>query len=139
MAENNRNFMFNANDMVFHEKLYTISDYAEETDDVGNSLRKHNDNYVYAKLQFCRPLGKNILSTKPTPRYLIRIDGNKLFNPRTTYSLSENKATFIDKTCKSDVRYIIVPQSLFAKYLKFLKNPTDIAYRDISREIKNDG
>lgn len=122
---------------IIKQLFFTVKDYAERTDDGGNSLRNNEDEYTYAKLLFSRPMSKNLSNKKPTPRYMLKIKDNKLINPITYHSLQENNASFVDRTCKSDLLYVEVPKSLFIKYVTFLNNPSEASYRDVSRHIKD--
>lgn len=134
----NFNFIHDPSQSYISKQIfYTIEDYAEATDDNGYSLRKNNDEYTYAKILFNRPMSRNLMNRKATPRYLLRIKDNKLVNPRTIHSLPENNASFVDQTCKSDIQFIDVPANLFYKYINFLKNPTEASYRDVSRHVKD--
>ena len=72
---------------------------------------------------------KEFLSTNLSYVYYVRLDNNKIYDPRVTYSLSENKPTFIEKVCKDKMRWIKVNESAFNTYLEFLKIGSDAHFK----------
>lgn len=105
---------------------YTTPDHVETTDDSGCALRNKWDEYVFARKGPEPKQMKDFLSTNLVYSYYIRLDNNKkIFDPRTNYSLSENKPSFIEKVCKDQMKWIKVNESAFNAYLDFLKIGSD--------------
>jgi hypothetical protein len=112
---------------------YTTSDYSENTDESGCSLRNQWDEYVFARKGLEPKNMKDFLSKDLSYVYYVRIDNGKIYDPRTTYSLSDNKPTFIEKVCKDQMRWIKVNESAFNSYLEFLKIGSDQHFKAASK------
>lgn len=118
-----------------HSVFYTTEEYAESKDSKNNSLRNQSDEYVFAKCVL-DSLGKSLVNSKIGYNYYIRLDGNKIIDPRKIFSLPENKTSYIDRVCKGDDIWVKVPQSAFEKYLQFLQTQNDQWYKETMRDSK---
>lgn len=112
---------------------YTTPDNAENTDDLGFSLRNQWDEYVFARKGPDLKNTKDLLSTNITYSYYVRLDNGKIYDPRTKYSILDNKPTFVEKVCKDQMRWIKVNESAFNSYLEFLKIGSDQHFKAASK------
>jgi len=133
---NQKDFTWNTYDYPVGKTIYTIKEYAQDEDKFGYT-RTSEDEYAFAKIEYTRPLSKIMTNTKPSRAFYIRFVDNDIVDPRKIHSLPEDKSSYIDKVCKSDKMYIKVPFSILHNYLKFLKNPNDITYRNVIRVIRD--
>lgn len=117
---------------------YTTLQYQEFVDDNDNSRTNSDSDKVFAKT-IMSGYSKNV--TEKTPKYnkyYIRISPNKkLYDPFPKYSVSDNKASFIDKVCKSNNLYKEVPESVFNMYLNYLRTENVQWYNKAQRETTN--
>jgi len=107
---------------------YTKPEFEQNKDSSGYSTRDNQDEYVFAK-KVSSSLGKSMTSNVMGYNYLIRIEGRKLCDPRTIFSLPENKVNYIDRVCRGEDNWVKVPQTSFENYLKFLQTDSDQWYK----------
>jgi hypothetical protein len=116
-------------------KYYTISSYAEYSDDNDHARLYKDCNKVFAK-SIQERLGKDAMSPDtPQTKYYIRgTNGKELFDPFPKYSLKEKGPSFIDKVCK-DSEFIQVTKIVFDKYITFLNTQSKQYFISAQREI----
>jgi len=91
-----------------------------------------------AKLVFGKK-SKHITDKKAYNSYYIKCNPNKeAYNPIKLHSAIQDKKTnaFIDNVCKSEWSFLEVDQSIFNKYLEFLKSHNIRILKDINRSLK---
>lgn len=117
---------------------YTTLQYEEYKDENENSLRKVDDNKVFAK-SIKRGYSKDITKSAPIyNKFYIKVYPNKkLYDPFPLYSVSDNKTSFIDKVCKSENTYKEVTESVFNMYLNYLKTENIQWLNKAQRESSN--
>jgi hypothetical protein len=118
--------------------FYTTLQYQEFVDDQENSMVKNEGDKVFAK-SVKAGYSKDITNTNPKyNRYYVRIAANKkLYDPFPKYSVSDNRASFIDKVCKSNNSYKEVTESVFNMYLNYLRTENVQWYNKAQRELTN--
>lgn len=123
--------------------FYTIDKYKAHIDDNGNYIVLEETDKVYAKAIKDRPTKSFSKSSSPIDqtsyRYYIKINPDKSpFNPLETHSSLENskKRSFVDAVCKTGKTFLEVNQSIFNKYLAFLKTKNTRWLKEIIRDIK---
>lgn len=114
---------------------YTTPEYSQGQDSQGFSIRNQQDEYVFAK-KILNSLGKSIVTDNVGYNFFIRIDGNKVFDPRKIFSIPEHKTSYIDRVCKGDDNWAKVPQAAFEKYLNFLKTENDQWLKETMRDSR---
>ena len=117
---------------------YTTLQYQEFLDDDENSRTQSDGDKVFAK-SVKSGYSKDITHKNPKyNKYYVRISPNKkLYDPFPKYSVSDNKASFIDKVCKSNNSYREVPESIFNMYLSYLRTENVQWYNKAQREAEN--
>lgn len=111
---------------------YTITKYQSFIDDDGFPRINDDNNHVYAKI-INNKKRKNLQDNNLYPSFYIRTDPNKnIFNP----FLSQNKPSFVDKTCKNINNFSEVTESIFNKYINFLKTQNITWLHSAQREIR---
>lgn len=71
-------------------------------------------------------------------KYYVRISNDKkLYDPFPKYSVSDNRASFIDKVCKNNNSYKEVTESIFNMYLNYLRTENVQWYNKAQRELLN--
>lgn len=119
--------------------LYTKIGFEDYIDDVGNPRLKTENNRVFAK-SVKDKLSKNFNSSNVGYSYYVKTDPNRnLFDPIERHSISKNTNTaksFINKICKTELKYTEVSESVFTKYLNFLKTENLQWLTQAQREIK---
>jgi hypothetical protein len=118
-------------------KYYTIPSCQDYQDDDGYP-RSENDNHQVFAMAIKENKGKNILQRNPNHfRYYVKIEPNKsLHNPFGGHSVPVKNKSFIDRVCKVENTFMEVNQSVFNKYINFLKTQNNKWFTDASREIK---
>jgi len=115
---------------------YTTLQYQEFTDnDEFYRLSKDGERVFAKAIKY--GMSKNIANSKPIQfRYYIRANSKKqLFDPFPRYSVSDNRSSFVDKVCKADHNFIEVTQSIFNKYINFLKTENNQWLLKAQREV----
>lgn len=118
---------------------YTKIGFEDYLDDNGNPRLKVESNRVFAK-SVKDKLSKNFTNSKSGYSYYVKTDPNKnLFDPVERHSIDQNSNTsksFINRICKSELKYTEVSESVFLKYLSFLKTENLQWLTQAQREIK---
>lgn len=124
--------------MNYDSKFYTSLQYQEFIDEDENYRLSTESNKVFAKA-IKSGYSRDITSSGPTHyKYYVRVFPNKkLYDPFPKYSVSDNKGSFIDRICKSEISYKEVPYSVFEKYLNFLKTESNQWLNNAQKEINN--
>lgn len=118
-------------------KYYTIPKHQNYQDENGYSRSETDNNQVFA-IASKEAKGKNILQkTANRFRYYVKIEPDKsLHNPFDGYSTKVKNKSFIDRVCRSENSFMEVNESIFNKYINFLKTQNNKWLTDASREIK---
>lgn len=117
-------------------KYYTTYQYKEFSDEQECFRLSKDGDKVFAK-SVKEKLNKNNPTQEVSQiKYYIRgNNGKQLFDPFPKYSISDNKSSFIDKTCKSNQRFLEVSKSVFDKYVSFLNTESNQYLISAQREI----
>ena len=119
---------------------YTLSGYEDFLDDKGNPSKQSLDSNVYAKAvknKLPKAFQANTFNNMAGFSYYIKASPNKvLYNPIKVHSSNTTKPSFIDSVCKTDKAFIEVNQTIFDKYLTFLKTKNTQWLTEAQREIK---
>ena len=117
--------------------FYTIDSDKEYVDDNGFFRLSTENNKVFAKA-IKEVRSKDILQRSPNYyKYYVKCSPNKtLHDPFPIYSSSVNRSSFVDKVCKSENSFIEVNQSVFNKYINFLKSGQKQWLTEAQRELK---
>jgi hypothetical protein len=122
-----------------HEKnkFYTSFGHESFLDDEGFPRSESENDQTFAKAiksKVAKAFGSNNLSY----RYYIKTDPNKnIINPTETYSIkTKEKSSFINKTCKIEVVFSEVTESIFNQYINFLKTSNTKWLTSAQRELK---
>lgn len=103
-------------------KYYTLQGYQEFCDNDGYFRTNSEDDNTYAKAIKNRP-SKHMTNSQNFYSFYIRTDpNNNILNPTKKYSIEPVvKKNFINRVCKSDIRFTQVSPQIFDYYIKFLK------------------
>jgi len=111
---------------------YTTFKHHSFIDDNGFPRLDEDSDLVYAKT-IKNKKRKDLRDTNLYPSFYIKTDPQKnIFNPFS----SPNKGSFIDKTCKNSISFTEVTESIFNKYINFLKTENTTWLLNAQREIK---
>lgn len=118
-------------------KYYTTLENHDYLDDDGFPRLATESNKVFAKA-IKEVKGKNILERSPAHfRYYVKIEPNRsLHDPMEKCCVKTNRCSFVDKVCKSENTFMEVNQSVFDKYLNYLKTKNNRWLVDAQREVK---
>lgn len=118
-------------------KYYTTPDHHDYLDDDGFPRVSVDSNKVFAKA-VKEVKGKNVLERSPSYfKYYVRVEPNKaLHDPLTKYSFQAPRSSFVDKICKSENTFMEVNQSIFYKYINYLKTQNSQWLVDAQREAR---
>lgn len=118
-------------------KYYTLLSNKDYVDDDGFPRLNVDSNKVFAKA-IKEVKSKNILERSPSHfRYYVRIEPNKsLHDPLVKHTVTSNKHSFVDKVCKSENSFMEVNQSVFDKYINYLKTENNRWLTEAIREVK---
>lgn len=118
-------------------KYYTISKNQDYVDDDGYPRSQTDNPKVFAKA-VKDALSKNILQRSPSYfKYYVKIEPNRsLHDPFDGHSIKSSGRSFVDKICKSENTFMEVNQSVFDKYINYLKTQNNKWLVDAGREIK---
>lgn len=122
------------------EKYYTLMGSQDFLDDEGFPRVESKDNKkIYAKSTLSKK-PKNIVSKsnlgvdKVSYRYYISINSiNEAYDPTNP---NQPKASFIQRTCKSNSQFLEVNEYIFSKYINFLKSSNARWIKEINRDLK---
>lgn len=118
-------------------KYYTTPNNQDFVDDIGFPRLSVENNKVFAKA--VREIKKkNILDRSPSHfRYYVKIEPNRaLHNPFDKIGSQNSRPSFIDKVCKSENSFMEVNQSVFDKYINYLKTQNNKWLVDAQREVR---
>ena len=120
-------------------KYYSLIDEHDFLDDQGNPrTTEENNDKIMAKAMPNKP-SKHMTNTQMQYRFYIRTEQNNTFyNPVPIASSVKDKKTFqfINSVCKNNTTFKEVSQSIFDKYLTFLKTKNIRWLNAAEREIK---
>jgi len=136
MKVNNSDFIVNHSSEVI--KYYTKKGYESFVDDDGDPRLDKDSEKVFAKVVKDKP-SKNFADKKRVGfSYYIKSTPNKtLYNPTENYSIDPKvKKSFVNKVCKSELKFLEVSESVFNMYLNFLKTENSQWLVKAQREIK---
>jgi hypothetical protein len=136
MKVNNSDFIVNHSSEVI--KYYTKKGYESFVDDDGDPRLDKDSDKVFAKVVKDKP-SKNFADKKRVGfSYYIKSTPNKtLYNPTENYSIDPKvKKSFVNKVCKSELKFLEVSESVFNMYLNFLKTENSQWLVKAQREIK---
>lgn len=112
---------------------YTIEKYQSFIDDDGFPRATTETDHVYAKV-INNKKRKHLNDNNLYPSFYIRTDPNKnIINP---FATTNTKKSFINKICKSSIDFTEVPESVFNKYINFLKTQNTTWLSNAQREIR---
>jgi hypothetical protein len=120
------------------QKFYTKKGEESFVDEDKNFRSSKESPQVYAKA-IRKRLSKNFAGNKNLAyAYYIKSDPSRnLFNPMDLYSIEPKvKKSFINKVCKTELVFTEVTESIFNKYLTFLRTENIKWLQDAQREIK---
>lgn len=119
-------------------RLYTKKGEENFIDEDNNFRVSIESPQVYAKA-IRKRLSKNFAGNKNLAyAYYIKTDpGRNLFNPMDLHTIEPKvKRSFINKVCKTELVFTEVTESIFNKYLTFLRTENIKWLQDAQREIK---
>lgn len=111
---------------------FTIAKYQSFADDQGFPRLNEDSEHVYAKI-INNKRRKSLQDNTLYPSFYIRTDPNKnIINP----FYENSKKSFINKTCKGSINFSEVTESIFNKYINFLKTENPMWLSNAQREIR---
>jgi len=123
----------------YNTKYYGLIDKHDFLDDQGDPrITEENDEKIMAKAIPNKP-SKHMTNTKMQYRFYIRTEqNNAIYNPVPIESLVKDKKPFqfINNVCKNNMTFKEVSQSVFDKYLTFLKTKNARWLNAAQRELK---
>lgn len=120
------------------QKFYTKKGEESFVDEDKNYRSSIESPQVYAKA-IRKRLSKNFAGNKNLAyAYYIKTDPSRnLFNPMDLHTIEPKvKKSFINKVCKTELVFTEVTESIFNKYLTFLRTENIKWLQDAQREIK---
>ena len=121
------------------QKFYTKKGEESFVDEDKNFRSSTESPQVYAKA-IRKRLSKNFAGNKNLAyAYYIKSDPSRnLFNPMDLYSIEPKvKKSFINKVCKTELVFTEVTESIFNKYLTFLRTENIKWLQDAQRRLSN--
>lgn len=137
MKVDSDSFQINNKSNEDDNRFYTKIGSEDFIDSDSNPRTKIENHLTYAKA--IKGKYTKSLTDKHTClyKYYIKSDPNhKLFNPITTHSINSDRPNFINKICKTENVYTEVNESVFNKYLSFLRTLNSQWLTSAQREIK---
>ena len=132
----------NASDFINNKepetKLYTKKGQESYIDEESNYRLSVENNHVYAKAIKNKSPKSFADREKVRFSYHIKSQPNKiLYNPLDLYSIEPKiSKSFINKICKNELMFIEVTESVFNKYLSFLRTENVQWLKEAQREIR---
>jgi hypothetical protein len=120
------------------QKFYTKKGEESFVDEDKNFRSSIESSQVYAKA-IRKRLSKNFAGNKNLAyAFYIKSDPSRnLFNPIDLHTIEPKmKKSFINKVCKTELVFTEVTESIFNKYLTFLRTENIKWLQDAQREIK---
>jgi hypothetical protein len=126
---------FNTSQIKFETKLYTSNSNASYFDEDDNPRCDEDNNVAYAKSVKNKPSKHFSNGDKFSFSFYIKTDPSKnIYDP---WSIETNKTnSFINKVCKNQWSYREVSESVFNKYVNFLKTQNVQWLNNAQRELK---
>jgi hypothetical protein len=122
-----------------HEtRLYTKKDFANFFDEENNPRTSIENDQVYAKA-IKNKLSKNFADKgRVGYSYYVKAQPNKvLYDPTQLHTIEPQLGrSFLNKICKSELMFLEVSESVFSKYLSFLKTSNHQWLTEAQREVK---
>lgn len=117
-------------------KLYTVIGHETSIDEDGFPRLDIENDKVFAKA-VKNKLSKKFISDNPTYSFFVRTDPNhNMINPVEKYSIKNNSSNFLNKVCKTESVFTEVTESVFNKYINFLKTSNIKWLNSAQRELK---
>lgn len=118
-------------------KYYTTVGNSEYTDDDGFYRIDNDSDKVFAKA-VKEVKSKNILQKSPNYyKYYVRTDsGKNLYDPAVSHSIKNNRVSFLDKIKNNGSSFMEVNQSVFNKYINYLRTEHSQWLTEAKRELK---
>lgn len=129
---------FVVNNVEPEQKFYTKKGEESFLDNDKNYRLSVDSPQVYAKA-IRKRMSKHFTNNKNLAySFFIKTDPNKnLYNPLDLYTIEPKlKKSFINKVCKSELVFTEVTESVFNKYLTFLRTENIKWLSEAQREIK---
>jgi hypothetical protein len=127
---------FNTKQTEPDTKFYTVNGSQDFYDDDGAPRLNTENTKVFAKA-IKNKQSKHMNSTTYGYRFYIRTDPNKnIVDPVQLYTIEKPKASFIDKICKTESDFREVSESIFNKYINYLKTKSTQWLISAQREIR---
>jgi len=117
-------------------KYYTTSGHHEFVDDDGFFRINDDSDKVFAKA-VKEIKSKNILKRSPNYyKYYIKTQTDKsLLDPFGNHAIKNNRVAFLDKIRKTNSSFVEVNQSVFNKYINYLKTNHSQWLTEAKREL----
>lgn len=128
----------NTNQSVGEVRLYTNKSSQDYIDEVGYYRLSTEGEKLYAKAVKNKQ-SKSLTNKSPLGfTYYVKADPNKnLYDPTDLHSIEPKiKKSFLNKICKTELRLLEVSESIFNKYITFLKTENAQWLVDAQREVK---
>jgi len=138
MKVNSQDFKITHTNTSSETKLYTKRDFANFFDEEDNPRTSIDSDKVYAKA-VKNKLSKNFADKNRVGySYYVKAQPNKtLYNPMELYTIEPQLSkSFLNKICKSELMFLEVSESVFSKYLNFLKTSNHQWLTEAQREVK---
>lgn len=119
-------------------KYYTSLQYQEYIDENENYCVNKESPKTFAK-SVKSGYSKHLNNKGPSfYKFYVRISSDKkLYDPFPKYSVSDNRASFVDKVCKDNNSYKEVTENIFNMYLSYLRTENTQWYNKAQRELLN--
>jgi hypothetical protein len=117
--------------------FYTTLDNQEYVDNDGFARVDSFSDKVFAKA-VKEVRSKDVLKRSPSYyKYYIKLTKDKSFyDPFPKHGASLDRTSFVNRICKSDSSFVEVNQSVFNKYINFLKTQNTKWLVDAQREVR---
>ena len=128
----------NINQVVGETRLYTNKNSQDYIDEAGYYRLSTENEKLYAKA-IKNKQSKSLTNKSPLGfTYYVKADPNKnLYDPTVLYSVEPKiQKSFLNKICKTELRLLEVSESIFNKYITFLKTENAQWLVDAQREVK---
>lgn len=127
---------FNVKQTEPDTKLYTVEGSQDFYDEEGLPRLNVETQQVYAKaIKNKQP--KHMTSASYGYRFYIKTDPNKnIVDPVQLHTIDKRKPSFVDKICKTESDFREVSESIFNKYVTYLKTKSSQWLLSAQREIK---
>lgn len=124
--------------MSNESRFYTTLQYKDFIDENDNARLSTENSKVFAK-SVKNGLGRDMTKSGAQYfRYYVRCSPNKtLHDPFPKYSIGDNKQSFVDRVCRTETLFKEVPQSVFEKYLSYLRTENSQWLKVAQKELNN--